>query len=143
MGNHRVVLTVKKVVALLDSMYNWQGLTPGQVAPRAFKINPKNLSGKRLYKLIGPHRLWVTNACPQLQGHASGHGKPNPNWVKENLALLAPFDLLLVCGGVAREAFLSKVYDYPNVFLMDHPAARRWTKESLEATRLSIARRLA
>lgn len=136
---------MKKVVALLDSMWNWEGCHTGDVlAARSFRINPDNTSGKRLYKLVGPYvDLWVTNSCREMCNSANHHGKPDPQWVKENLALLAPFDVLLVCGAVAKQTYLSVVLPYPNVYVMDHPAARRWTNVKMGATAAAIQKRLA
>lgn len=129
-----------RVVALLDSM--WGDTRPGnpQQAPRAFRINPHNHSGKRLYRLCGAAaNLVVTNCCRELQGHANGHGSPDPAWVAANLQWLQP-GLLLVCGNVARATFkASRHRPLCKVLHLKHPAARTWTNAELENTARRIA----
>ena len=102
-------------------------------APKFFRINPKNHSGRRLYKLIGPGaRLLVTNACRELVMGPEHHGKPDPSWLRDNLEELEThgFDLLLVCGKVVRAAFKSCGYSAKaRVLEIPHPAARVWTKD--------------
>jgi hypothetical protein len=76
-----------RVVALLESMWGWRGYhSAGEDAPRFFQINPENFSGKRLHRLTMPCDLVVTNACRTVQESANHHGKPDPEWVKENIA---------------------------------------------------------
>lgn len=119
-----------KVIALLDSMWNWRGMTAN--APRHFRIDPDNHSGRRLYKLIGTGcDLLVTNSCRELMPSANHHGKPDPAWVRENLELLQPFDLLLVCGKVAQATYKASGYITLGVIIMPHPAARMWTKQMI------------
>lgn len=151
------------IVALLNSMWGWRGYNePGEEAPRYFKINPDNHSGRRLYSLVGDHSLLVTNACRTVQSHANAHGKPDGGWLRENLKFLETqkMDLLLVCGRVAQETFrqvssrtnylsfefvegrfkcqgMNKWVGYLSI---DHPAARRWSKASIEGTRQEIER---
>jgi hypothetical protein len=134
-----------KVVALLESMWGWRGYnTPGEEAPRFFRINPENFSGRRLYKLVGDANLIVTNSCRTVQASANHHGKPDPEWVAENLrtAYLDGADLFLICGKVAQETFktaMAKVgFTIPRVILMDHPAARRWTAEGMDRIKAQI-----
>ena len=127
-----------RVVALLESM--WGG-KQGQ-APRAFRINPLNNSGRRLYRLVGSDvDLWVTNCCPEMQCSASHHGKPDPEWVFANLCRLQPFALMLVCGKVARQTYLATglVLHTAQVIFMAHPAARNWSAARLAATAKQIA----
>lgn len=149
-----------RVVALLDSMWSWAGYnTPGELAPRFFRINPDNFSGRRLYKLVGNHDLLVTNCCSIVQQSANHHGKPNVEWVHANLLRAQKFDLLLVCGKVAKATF-EEITSIPSGatdgiayieglnlnlirwYAIDHPAARRWTQEKIEQTRLHIERLL-
>jgi hypothetical protein len=100
------------IVAVLESMWDWRQMTSGagyKEACRSFRINPDNYSGKRLYRIVGRDAdLVVTNACRELCGSASQHGTPDPAWLRENLKLLAPFDLLLVCGKVAQATLREK-----------------------------------
>ena len=126
---------MKRVIAILETMWDWRGMTSEagyRQAPRFFRINPQNHSGRRLYKLIGPHvRLLVTNACKELGGSADDHGVADPVWLRINLEELERhgFDLLLVCGKVAQGAFKESGYQ-PRVKTLEipHPAARVWTK---------------
>lgn len=131
---------LKKVVALLDSMW---GDRAG-LAPIAFRINPHNLSGRRLYTLCGADvTLRVTNSCRELQTHANGHGTPDPAYVAENLKRLEPFDLLLVCGAVAKKTYKAAGCTYQNAMLIDHPAARRWSKASIQAVAAAVKKALS
>ncbi len=136
------------VVAILETMYDWRGMTTGagyMEAPRHFQINPRNHSGKRLYRLIGTgHDLLVTNACRELGRSAADHGKPNPAWLKENLDQLAIQKprLILVCGRVAQSTYMQSGFvlgDGALALAIPHPAARSWTKELLLNTEQAIA----
>jgi hypothetical protein len=120
-----------KVVAVLESMWDWRQMTSRagyREAPRSFRINPQNYSGKRLYRIVGDADLHVTNACRELQWSADQHGTPDPVWLKENLGLLAPFDVLLVCGKVAQATYDRCGFEFDEAIRMPHPAARMWTK---------------
>lgn len=103
-------------------------------APRHFRINPDNFSGKRLYRIAGDDaNLLVTNSCRELCGSARQHGTPDPAWLAENLRLLEPFDVLLVCGKVAQATFARANYaPRARVLELPHPAARMWTHAMLE-----------
>lgn len=123
-----------KIVALLESMWGWRGYhDAGDEAPRFFRINPDNFSGRRLYRLCGDATLVVTNSCRTVQQTASHHGIPDVLWVKENLtrAQADGCDLFLICGKVAHETYKQTGLQFANVIHMDHPAARRWTTERL------------
>jgi hypothetical protein len=139
-------------------MWNWRGMTSAagyKEAPRYFRINPKNFSGKRLYGLVGSDaRLLVTNACRELVNGPKEHGKPDPVWLGENLRILdgvggelpaggiVPddkwrIDVLLVCGKVAQQTFKLCGYEPKagRVIEIPHPAARQvWTREFIEQT---------
>lgn len=151
----------KKAVAVLDTMWDWEAKTSsaGYVqAPRFFRINPRNHTGRRLYWFLGydPSRLlrppvpgmncaedcWsliVTDACKELVTSASGRGKPDKAWLKQNLSELWPFDLLLVCGKTAQATYEQAWAPRPcRIIEMPHPAARTWTAESLEKTKRFI-----
>jgi len=146
------------VVALLESMWGWRGYSSEGDVIRYFRINPENLSGRRLYRIVGNHNLLVTNSCRECQATANDHGKPDPKWVESNLAFLKGqgMDLLLVCGKVAKETFLKTSFapyhrsENGHVILiepvkhifMDHPAARRWTNEGLDEIHERIERML-
>mgnify|MGYP003138429018 FL=1 len=135
----------KRIIAVLDTMWDWRqrtssaGYTPRE-APRYFRINPENHSGKRLYRFVGDHELLVTNACRELAQSANHHGTPNPDWLKENLEILhqeKPIDLILVCGKVAQKTFDQLGFQEPNtvqVMKILHPAARTWSSALIEET---------
>lgn len=131
-----------KVVAILESMWDWRQMTSGagyKEAPRFFRINPKNFSGKRLYRIVGSDAdLFVTNSCRELCGSASQHGKPDPRWLRENLEILAPFDVLLVCGKIAQATYAQSGYKFPRKLEIMHPAARMWTNAMLDAATKSV-----
>lgn len=131
-----------KIVALLESMWSWGGYNEaGEEAPRFFRINPDNFSGRRLYRLCGEATLIVTNSCRVVQKSANHHGTPDPQWVKENItkAIEDGCNLILVCGRVAKETFAASGVQFEHVIHMDHPAARRWTNEKLDSIAGQIA----
>jgi len=151
------------IVALLDSMWGWGGYhAVDEEAPAYFRINPDNHSGRRLYSLVGDHNLLVTNCCKTVQATANHHGDPDPIWVDKNLSFLCTqrMDLLLVCGRVSKATFRSSSSRLPALSIgfdsgrfktrnmaewrkylaIDHPAARRWSKASIESTRQEIER---
>lgn len=127
----------KKIVAVLESMWDWRQMTSGagyREAPRYFRINPENYSGKRLYRIVGSTAdLFVTNACRELCGSANHHGTPDPQWLRENLEILAPFDVLLVCGRVAQAAYARSGHEFAGKIEIPHPAARMWTHAMIDA----------
>jgi hypothetical protein len=125
-----------KVVAVLETMWDWRQRTSRAgytQAPRQYRINPANFTGKRLYRIVGhDHELVVTNACPQLVTGPNQHGTPDPAWLLENLELIAPFDLLLVCGKVAEKTYGLSGHEFEHTIFMPHPAARMWTHAMLD-----------
>lgn len=130
-----------KIVAVLETMW---GDRVGR-APRYFKINPYNLSGKRLYRFVGPEnvsRLVVTNCCRELVTSVKQHGKPDAHWLDENLERLNP-SVVLICGRVAQETFDETGRQYAGchkVIYLPHPAARTWTKKSLRETARKVSK---
>ena len=137
-----------RVVAILETMWDWRAMTSGagyRQAPRYFRINPQNYSGRRLYKLIGPDaKLLVTEACRELATAANKHGMPDPAWLCENLQLLDHrCDILLVCGKIAQRTYASCGYvpGKARVIEIPHPAARvYWTKQTIAETAADIQR---
>ena len=130
-------MTRPKIIAVLDSMWDWRQQTSqagyGQ-APRAFKINPQNHSGKRLYRLVGKDaNLLVTNACKELVSAAHIHGTPDPEWLRSNLEHLMPFNLLLVCGKVAQATYAKSGFQFECKLDIMHPAARTWSQAKIMA----------
>lgn len=130
------------VVAVLDTMWDWKGLTSAAgyaQAPRYFRINPNNFTGRRLYKLIGPmNHLLVTDSCKELVSSSKEHGTPDPQWLSDNLQIinaLRPIDILLICGKVAQRTFseVSYVPENARILQIPHPAARTWTKDMIQA----------
>lgn len=136
---------MSNIVALLDSMWGWRGYTSKGDVVRYFRINADNFSGRRLYRLCGNHSLLVTNSCRECQSSSSGHGTPDPEWVASNLKFLESqgMNLLLVCGKVAKDAYERSGFNFSKVIFMDHPAARRWSNQSLDAMRERIERELS
>lgn len=139
---------MKTAVAILETMWDWRSMTTGagytQRAPGFFRINPDNVSGRRLYTLVGAgYSLLVTNACPQLVTNAKEHGTPDPAWLHENLTRSEEhkLDLLMVCGKVAQKTFHACGYQ-TKAFVLEipHPAARfAWTSELIRSTQTKIA----
>lgn len=127
---------MKTVVAILDSMWDWRAMTSGagyREAPRSFRINPSNHSGKRLYRIVGDDvNLLVTNSCRELCVSANHHGTPDPNWLRESLEILTPFEVLLVCGKVAQATYAVCGYEFKRKIEIPHPAARMWTHAMLD-----------
>lgn len=132
----------KTCVALLEVMWDWQARTTSagyaEQAPRYFEINPGNFTGSRLYSWLGSeYSLMATNACPQLVSSAKGRGKPDKDWVRDNLATLhertvrGQFDLLLVCGAVAAKTYSFIDARDARIVEVPHPAARGWTRGAL------------
>jgi hypothetical protein len=134
-----------KIVALLESMWGWRGYSEAGDVVRYFRINPDNFSGKRLYRICGDHNLLVTNSCRECQATANDHGKPDPAWVADNLRFLQSegMDLLIVCGRIAKETYEKSGFIFPRVIFMDHPAARRWSNQTLDAMRDKVSVMLA
>lgn len=139
---------MKHVAAILETMWDWRGMTSGAgygEAPRYFRINPQNFSGRRLYKLIGADaKLLVTNACRELVRSAKQHGTPDPAWLADNLRILDGdrVDVLLVCGKVAQQTFAACGYKPRTATVLEipHPAARRvWSREFIDTTAARIA----
>jgi hypothetical protein len=135
-----------KIVALLESMWGWRGYhAADEEAPRFYRINPENFSGRRLYRICPPHTdLIVTNSCRIIQRSANHHGTPEPAYVLENLkqARQDGCDLFLICGVVAQDTFkralaVHERHLFQHLF-MDHPAARRWTNEKLDKVKAEI-----
>jgi hypothetical protein len=124
-----------KFLAVLDTMWG-----DHDQAPSWFPINPMNLTGKRLYRLTKSKfpEVWVTNACRECVSHADKHGKPDTEWLLNNLNMI-PNTLiktpLLICGGTAQKTY-AKIVD-PVIYhkrlevFMPHPAYRKWTNEKL------------
>jgi hypothetical protein len=150
---------VLNVVAVLETMWDWRQMTSGagyNEAPRFFRINQNNFSGKRLYWLLSSDtaqlgtcvKLLVTNACRELVSGPQFHGKGDPAWLGENLNLLESarpesrnLDLLLVCGKIAQDTYAKCGYKPPEttrVIRLPHPAARLWSTDSLNRTRAII-----
>lgn len=132
-----------KVVALLESMWGWRGcIDPGTEAPRFFRINPENLSGRRLYRICGDANLIVTNSCRTVQVSANHHGVPDASWVTENLrqAQTDGCDVFLICGKIAKSTYEQSGLDFQNVLFINHPAWRLWSNAALDEVGLHVRR---
>jgi hypothetical protein len=125
-----------KIAVVLEVMW---GATRKTRAPRWYKINPHNHSGKRLIKLLGHDDFMVTNACPEYVTAANEKGIADPAWLRENLRQYNP-DMVLVCGGVARRTFFRDMVRPGSIIaLLPHPAARGWTKAGIAAAAKALA----
>ena len=138
---------MKRVVAILETMWDWRSMTSNagyEQAPKFFRINPSNHSGRRLYKLIGSDaKLLVTNACKDLVSGPEHHGMPDSEWLRTNLSELEKhgFDLLLICGKVAQRTFKEcKHITKAKVLEIPHPAARGWSRKVIDDTAKQIRR---
>lgn len=135
----RYTMRTARVLVVLDTMWG-----RGGDADRWFTINPRNHSGARLYWLTGLHlgQVWVTNACPQQTRHAHAHGKPDGNWLLENFMMLPARAMrlpMLVCGKVAQDTFRRMEYEHDGpVIELLHPAARTWTRATLDSTQRKL-----
>jgi hypothetical protein len=135
----------KFIVAVLDTMWDWKQQTSSagyKQAPRYFRINPNNFTGRRLYRLVGKAKLLVTDSCPELVSNPKQHGTPDPQWLSDNLFILNDLrriDLILVCGKVAQRT-IQECPSVPNCsqLAIPHPAARTWTKAQLDETAKKI-----
>ena len=129
-----------QTVAILEVMWDGsvaakQMANPNYLAqaPRAFRINPDNHSGGRLYRILGHDNLLVTNACRQMVGSAKGKANPDAQWLADSLNQLS-FKVLLVCGNVAQDTY-EQVRIVPGEYrtvYMPHPAARQWTNRDID-----------
>lgn len=130
-----------KAVVILEVMWDWRNVTSSAgyraQAPRAFDINPANFTGRRLHDWLDGIPFKVTNACPQLVSSAKGRGTPDRDWLRENLRLLYPYDLIIVCGKVAQQTFEKESQRGARLIEMPHPAMRLWTREGM-----ALAKRL-
>lgn len=125
-----------KIVAVLAVQWGF----PGDRVSRYFRINPYNHSGKRLIRIIGHRQFIVTNACSDIAYSAAQQGTPDPEWLRANLATLAP-DVVLVCGSVAQATFKRNMVPKGcKVLKMMHPAARTWSARDIEQARKRVHR---
>jgi hypothetical protein len=137
---------MKHYLAILDTMWGGDG-----VAPHWFTINPRNASGRRLYRLTGAteRTLIVTNACPQRTAHATKHGTPSSEWLRDSIRQIPAryrHGVLLVCGKIAQQTYDEMLTEYGHgphyglVQFIKHPAARNWTHDEIERTARRIQR---
>ncbi len=137
-------------LAVLQNMWG-----PERRAPLAFRINPRNHSGRRLYRLTEGHNLWVTNSSSVCAPAAHIKCAPDDRFLLKALAR-RKWEVVLVCGKQAQEAFkrvinmdfldvdtnedLSKIiYDYkPFIVFMPHPAARSLTNKLMDRIKRHI-----
>lgn len=100
-----------------------------------FQINPKNHSGRRLYKIM-PGRFLVGDACPGIVASPNMRGVPSVEHLESvfDYAIGRGYTLpVVVIGGkIARATFEAMPHKpgIKRVMFMPHPAARAfWTKE--------------
>jgi hypothetical protein len=132
----------KKAVVILEVMWDWNAMTSGagyaERAPRYFRINPHNFTGRRLHAWLKGYDFLVTNACPQLVNSSKGRGTPDKGWLRENLTLLQPFDLLMVCGKVAQATYERQSANGARIIEIMHPAARTWNASGINMVSFAI-----
>jgi uncharacterized DUF497 family protein len=108
-GERNELVELLKIVAVLESMWDWRADDERrrlQGSAALLPHQPGQLQRQAAVPDRRPRRdLFVTNACRELCGSANHHGTPDPEWLRENLELLAPFDVLLVCGKVAQATY--------------------------------------
>lgn len=133
-------------IVMLEVMWDWRNVTSSagykSEAPRFFRINPNNHSGRRLHKWLTPqYEFLATNACPELVSSAKGRGTPSREWVKQNLTQIAVrrIDLMLVCGKVAQATYDHKDLPDARIIEIPHPAARFWTSQGIDLVTWEIA----
>ena len=98
-----------------------------------FRINPRNFTGRRLYRFFGAASFLVTNACSTVVNSAREHAKPDPVTLRAVLRRANP-SFVLVCGRVAAETFSADMVSASCVVMScRHPAARTWTNEQMDA----------
>jgi len=86
-----------------------------------------------------PDDLLCINSSPYIVQSANHHGKPEPLYVASLLRRLEPYDLLLVCGAIAKSTFRLSPYkgEAPIIFI-HHPAWRAWSAAGFLAVRQTI-----
>lgn len=128
------------VVALLDSFYTTNPRHHGTLAPLWWQPIDSSVSSRNLRKMVPEESsLLCINACPYIVESANHHGVPEPLYVAGLLRRLEPFDLLLVCGSIAKATFKRSPYkgSHPILFI-HHPAWRAWSADGFSAVRQAI-----
>ena len=112
-------------------------------APLFFKINPRNRSGAKLYRITQGHSLVVTNTA-SICGHSPDDHQPIDQAhlmrALDRLRKGIGIDLILVCGNQAKEAWNALPAEYrsgPHI-IMPHPAARNLTNALLDDIKATI-----
>ena len=121
------------ILAILQNAMTHDVRDVGKNMPIFFTINPRNYTGKKLYKMTRGHYMVVTNACPILGYGPKSKGETDLDHIKKGIYYKFPniekkFDMLLVCGKQAQEAVyqIEEEIDVPIIF-MPHPASRTLT----------------
>jgi len=117
------------IVCLLDSFYTQDARHHGRLAPPLWVPSDSSVSSRNLRKMVPEgSELLCFNSCPYIVASANHHGTPDPLYVARILRLLGAFDVLLVCGAVAKSTFRLSPYkgSQPNLFI-HHPAWRAWS----------------
>jgi hypothetical protein len=123
---------MKLVLAILQSMWHYDA--PAK-APLFFRINPRNRSGAKLYKITAGHKLLVTNSTSVCGTGPDSNAPIDLKFLERAIrrADRMKIDVLLVCGRQAKEAFEQLPEDLrrkPHI-IMPHPAARNLTNALL------------
>jgi len=136
-------------IALLDSFYTNDPRHHGTLAPLWWHPGDSSVSSRNLRKMLPtenqdpPHSPWdllCINSCPYIVQSANHHGRPEPMYVAELLRRLVPYDVLLVCGAIAKATFRASPYKgYAPVLFIHHPAWRAWSTSLINEVQQQIA----
>jgi hypothetical protein len=128
-------------IALLDSFYTNDPRHHGTLAPLWWHPGDSSVSSRNLRKMLPPgFSLLCINSCPYIVEGANAHGRPEPMYVAELLRRLVPYDVLLVCGAIAKATFRASPYKgYAPVLFIHHPAWRAWSASLISEVQQAIA----
>lgn len=133
------------VVALLDSFYTSSPRHWGTLAPLWWYPGDSSVSSRNLRRMVPPGaEILCINSCPYIVENANKHGKPEPLYVASLLRRLEPYDVLLVCGNIAKATFKQSPYKgYGCILFIPHPAWRAWSFALFSAVQESIVSAVA
>ena len=113
-----------KILCLLQNAWGDRPL------PLVFKPNKSNKSANRMRRICGKENIMhFCNTTGVVTSTASGKAKPDEDWLGKVLEEAKKYDLLIVCGKQAKEAFDKATggrFAIP-VIAMPHPASRSLT----------------
>ena len=128
------------VVALLDSFYTTNPRHHGTLAPLWWYPGDSSVSSRNLRKMVPPGwDILCINSHPYIVASANHHGTPDPEYVGVLLRRLWPWDVLLVCGSVAKGTFKQSPFKGSSpILFIHHPAWRAWSAVDFSNVRLDI-----